>query len=65
MAIVDELLKTLDEMVNAQFESVEFKNFFAVPLTIERGRFYVIQNALYTSNRRDCCATSRAARPWK
>ena len=23
-------------------------------MTLERGRFYVIQNALYTSNRRDC-----------
>ena len=24
------------------------------PLTLERGRFYVVQNALYTANRRDC-----------
>jgi hypothetical protein len=54
MNIVDDLLKTLDEMVNDQFESLEFKSFFAVPMTLERARFYVIQNALYTSNRRDC-----------
>ena len=54
MKIVDELLKTSDQMVNDQFESLEFKNFFAVPLTLERARFYVIQSALYTSNRRDC-----------
>jgi hypothetical protein len=38
MNIVDDLLKTLDEMVNDQFESLEFKNFFAVPLTLERAR---------------------------
>ena len=54
MDLVSDLLKTLDQMVNDQFDSVEFKNFLAVPLTLERGRFYVVQNALYTSNRRDC-----------
>jgi hypothetical protein len=54
MSVVDELLKTLDGMVNDQFDSPEFKNFLAVPLTLERGRFYVVQSALYTSNRRDC-----------
>jgi hypothetical protein len=54
MDIVNDLLKTLDQMVNDQFDSMEFKNFLAVPLTLERGRFYVIQNALYTTNRRDC-----------
>ena len=54
MNLVDGLSKTLDQMVNDQFESVEFRNFLAVPLTLERGRFYVVQNALYTANRRDC-----------
>ncbi len=54
MDILGDLLKTLDQMVNNQFESIEFKNFLGVPLTLERGRFYVVQNALYTSNRRDC-----------
>ena len=54
MDLVKDLCLTLDEMVNDQFESVEFKKFLAVPLTLERGRFYVVQNALYTSNRRDC-----------
>jgi pyrroloquinoline quinone (PQQ) biosynthesis protein C len=54
MNVVTDLLQTLDKMVNEQFESVEFRAFFGVPLTIERARFYVIQNALYTSNRRDC-----------
>jgi len=39
MAIVGDLLKTLDQMVNDYFDSPEFKNFFAVPLTLERARF--------------------------
>ena len=63
MSIVDELLMTLDKMVNDQFESQEFKSFLSVPLTMERGRFYVIQNALYTSNRRDCWAYVQGSAP--
>src|SRR5918999_551707 len=63
MNIVDDLLVTLDQMVNDQFESQEFKNFFSVPLTMDRARFYVIQNALYTSNRRDCWAYVQGAAP--
>jgi len=63
MELVKELCATLDQMVNDQFESVEFKNFLAVPLTMERGRFYVVQNALYTSNRRDCWAYVQGGAP--
>lgn len=63
MSIVDELLAALDRMVNDQFESPEFKSFLAVPLTLERGRFYVLQNALYTSNRRDCWAYVQGGAP--
>jgi hypothetical protein len=33
MDILGDLLKTLDQMVNDQFESIEFKNFLGVPLT--------------------------------
>ncbi|HUR72345.1 MAG TPA: iron-containing redox enzyme family protein [Candidatus Limnocylindrales bacterium] len=54
MNLVKDLCAELDQMVNDQFDSIEFKAFLGVPLTLERGRFYVIQNALYTSNRRDC-----------
>ena len=54
MNLVQDLCGKLDKMVNDQFNSVEFKTFFGVPLTMERARFYVVQNALYTSNRRDC-----------
>ena len=54
MELVKDLCGKLDQMVNDQFDSVEFKTFLEVPLTMERARFYVVQNALYTSNRRDC-----------
>jgi hypothetical protein len=54
MNLVKELCANLDQMVNDQFDSVEFKALLDLPLTMERGRFYVVQNALYTSNRRDC-----------
>ena len=63
MSIVSELTMTLDKMVNDQFESVEFKSFFAVPLTMERARFYVIQNAHYTANRRDCWGYVQGSAP--
>jgi len=63
MSIVSELTMTLDKMVNDQFVSLEFKNFFAVPLTMERGRFYVIQNAHYTANRRDCWGYVQGSAP--
>ena len=48
MSLLDDLLKTLDKMVNDQFDSVEFNALLDLPLTMERGRFYVVQNALYT-----------------
>jgi hypothetical protein len=54
MSLVKDLCAQLDQMVNDQFDSVEFKALLDLPLTMERGRFYVVQNALYTSNRRDC-----------
>jgi pyrroloquinoline quinone (PQQ) biosynthesis protein C len=63
MNIVYDLLAQLDKMVNDQFESQEFKSFLSVPLTLERGRFYVVQNALYTSNRRDCWAYVQGSAP--
>jgi len=63
MQFVKELCATLDKMVNDQFDSIEFRNFLAVPLTLERGRFYVVQNALYTSNRRDCWGYVQGASP--
>ena len=63
MSIVNELTATLDKMVNDQFESPEFKQLLLVPLTLERGRFYVVQSALYTSNRRDCWGYVQGSAP--
>lgn len=63
MRSVEELLSALNGMVNGQFETPEFKRFLSVPLTMERARFYVIQNAIYTKNRRDCWGYVQGASP--
>ncbi len=63
MNLVKDLCAELDQMVNDQFDSVEFKALLNLPLTMERARFYVVQNALYTSNRRDCWGYVQGAAP--
>ena len=63
MGEVRELLDTLNRMVNEQFETTEFRRVLAVRLTENRGRFYMIQNALYTTNRRDCWGYVQGASP--
>ena len=51
---IGELRETLNRMVNDQFDTPEFTHFFSVRWTLPRAKFYVIHNALYVSNRRDC-----------
>ncbi|HXG52255.1 MAG TPA: iron-containing redox enzyme family protein [candidate division Zixibacteria bacterium] len=63
MADLDRLKSELDHMANAQFESPEFRRLFSVRLTPERARFYIIHNALYTKNRRDCWGFVLGAAP--
>jgi len=63
MPDIKKLKSILNQMVNDQYESDEFQDLFSLPLTMERARFYVIQNALYTSNRRDCWGYVQAAAP--
>jgi hypothetical protein len=63
MSIVTELTAALDKMVNEQFESLEFKRLLSLPLTLERGQFYIVQSALYTSNRRDCWGYVQGSAP--
>jgi len=63
MPDIKKLKKTLNEMVNDQFESDEFQDLLSLPLTMERARFYVVQNALYTKNRRDCWGYVQGAAP--
>jgi len=50
-------------MVNRQFETPEFVHFFAVPLTLPRARFYLLHNAFYVKNRRDCWGYVQGAAP--
>src|SRR5512143_2370827 len=63
MRTVTELTAALDQMVNDQFESPEFSRLLSLPLTLNRGRFYIIQSALYTSNRRDCWGYVQGSAP--
>jgi hypothetical protein len=63
VSIVKELTATLNKMVNDQFETPEVKHFLSVPLTMERARFFVVFNAHYTANRRDCWGYVQGAAP--
>jgi len=63
MGDVRELLDTLNRMVNEQFETPEFRQVLSVPLTRDRARFYMVQNALYTKNRRDCWGYVQGSAP--
>ena len=44
----------IDEMVNRQFDTAEFKKLFAVPLTPGRVKVYQNHMTFYAANRRDC-----------
>jgi hypothetical protein len=44
----------INEMVNRQFDTLEFKKLFAVPLTPGRVKVYQNHMTFYTANRRDC-----------
>lgn len=63
MPDIAELKRVLNQMCIDQFRSNEFQDLLSVPLTMERARFYVVQNALYTKNRRDCWGYVQAAAP--
>lgn len=63
MPNIKKLKSILNKMANDQFESPEFRDLLGMPLTMARARFYVVQNALYTKNRRDCWGYVQAAAP--
>ena len=63
MPDIAQLKSILNEMCNHQYETDEFQDLLSLPWTMERGRYYVLQNALYTKNRRDCWAYVQAAAP--
>ena len=64
MNLVKDLCAKLDQMVNDQFDSVEFKALLDLPLTMERGRFYVVQNAYTRATGATAGATFKAALLW-
>lgn len=53
----------LNRMVNAQFDSPEFRLLAETPLTLARARYYTVQLAFYAANRRDCWAYVQARAP--
>lgn len=63
MSSSQELREELDRMVNEQFETPEFKRLLALPLTKNRARFYILQTAHYTKNRRDCWGYVQGSAP--
>ena len=56
MAYWSKVRPEIDEMVNRQFDTREFKRLFAVPLTPARVEVYQNHMTYYASNRRDCWA---------
>lgn len=53
----------IDEAVNRQFDTPEFKRLFAVPLTARRLEVYRLHMAHYGRNRRDCWAAVMSKAP--
>lgn len=58
------LQKTLYREANALFKTDEYQRFFAVPLTKERARFYMVQRATFMLGRRACWAYVQAQAPF-
>ncbi|MGH7773657.1 MAG: hypothetical protein ACREQA_15640 [Candidatus Binatia bacterium] len=58
-----EVRAEINEMVNQQFETPEFKRLFAVPLTPRRLEVYRHHMAHYGRNRRDCWAMVMSKAP--
>ncbi len=51
-----EIRPIIDEMVNRQFDTAEFKKLFAVPLSPGRVQVHRTHMTFYAANRRDCWA---------
>ncbi len=63
MAYWPKVSQELNEMVNSQFETTEFRSLFAVPLTTSRVDVYKLHMTFYGSNRRDCWAAVMSKAP--
>ncbi|MBM4261683.1 MAG: hypothetical protein FJ145_09655 [Deltaproteobacteria bacterium] len=53
----------LNRMANAQFETPEFQRLLSCRFTLPRARLYIIHNAYYNKNRRDCWGFVLGAAP--
>ncbi len=58
------LERKLHREANTLFETEEYQRFFALPLTRERARFYMIQRATFMLCRRGCWALVQARAPF-
>jgi hypothetical protein len=58
------LERTLHREANALFKTDEYQRFFALPLTRERARFYMVQRATFMLGRRACWAFVQARAPF-
>jgi Iron-containing redox enzyme len=63
--LVTRLDSELTAMAIAQFDSSEFRAFFDLPMTLERGRYYATQMVFYNKNRRECWAHVQSKAPWE
>ena len=60
----DQLVEDLNQLINEQIVSPEFKLLWETPLTIDRAKFYALQLIFYGANRRDCWAHVQARAPY-
>jgi hypothetical protein len=51
------------ERANAQYRTASHQRLFSVPLNTERGRYWLLQVALWSINRRDCWAFAQGLSP--
>ena len=58
------LERKLYREANALFQTDDYQRFFAIPLTVERAQFYMIQRAAFMLARRGCWALVQARAPF-
>ncbi len=63
MSLWPKVRRQLNEMVNDQFDTPEFRLLFSVPLTPARLEVHNVHMMHYSSNRRDCWAAVQSKAP--
>ncbi len=54
----------LGEMANEVFKTDEYRHFFSIPLTRQRGAYYIFERSHFHLNRRQCWAQVQAKAPY-